>query len=185
MDGLANVSVGLGDITLAPDISLVPGFAAEDIVENRVGRLSATQLRSARRRVRSFAIGLAAAVGFATFLYRTEGIGLIWLVAFGIAIPLGVHRLWQAISDLRHPLIDFVEGDISLGRDDDSYFLRSGDKGFNLSQKAYTALRSGGPYRVFFLRRTNWVVGIEILPGWQPAPAKVAKKRFPFSIEIG
>jgi hypothetical protein len=185
MDGQASVAVGPGAITLAPDISCVHGFAEADIVENRAGRLSATQLRSARRRVRGFAFAVAMAVGLAIFFYRTNGAGFIWLITVGIAIPVGIHRLWQAICDVRNPMIDFVEGNISIECDEDSYFLRSDDKRFNLSEKAYTALRSGGPYRVFFLGRTNWVVGVEILPGWQPAPSKVAKRRFPFSIEIG
>jgi hypothetical protein len=185
MDGQASEAVGPGAITLAPDISCVPGFAADDIVENRAGRLSATQLRSARGRIWGLRFTVALVVGFAILLYRANGAGFIWLITFGIVIPVSIHRLWQARSDVRNPTIDFVEGDISIECDEGSYSLRSDDKRFNLSKKAYTALRSGGPYRVFFLGRTKWVVAVEILPNWQPAPAKAAKKRFPFSIEIG
>jgi hypothetical protein len=101
--------------------------------------------------------------------------GLVWVT----------WQLVHAHSDWTRPVIDVMEGDVSIGYDEGECFLRSGAKKLRLRGKAPKFLLPGGPYRVFYLDGLRLVVSAEVLPGWRPTTAVAAKKRFPFSIEIG
>ena len=168
-----------------PDLSTLPGFAADDVAANLGGRLSEAQTRILRVEVRNRGVGLVAIVAFSIFSWA-NGANLFWLGVLAIVVSSGIYRFVVAIAEMGNPLVGAVEGSVLVERDGDGdHALRVGGKRFSLSNKASTILIPGGPYRVFFLERANLLVGAQVLPGWRPNTSPSIKRRFPFSIGIG
>jgi hypothetical protein len=185
MERLAGVQVTSGNGSAAPYLANVLGFAAEDVAANLAGRLSDAQMPSVRMQVWNRAAGVAVVVGLAIFNCAT-GADFFWLAILAIAFTVGLYQFVAAVADLKNPVVNLFEGDVTIEGDEDGRrVLRAGNKTLSLTKRTPTAMRSGGPYRIFFLPRAKLVVGAEVLPGWRPIVSPPAKKLFPFSIRIG
>jgi hypothetical protein len=184
MDGQADEATDPGYITPTPDLSDLPGFQIDDVVANQAGRLSRVQVVAVRNHVISVGLAAAFLLAWNIVVFATNGISLPWVIVCGF-LGIVINRLCQTVSDMRDPKLAVIEGDVRTEEDDGIHLLHINGHELGLSSKAYEAIADGGPYRVFFLKGANLVVGGEVLPGWSPAGPPPAKKRFPFSIEIG
>jgi hypothetical protein len=184
MYGLVGAARDPGDITPAPDLSRVPGFGAVDVGTNIAGRLSDAQFVAVRNHALGLGTGAAFLSAFTFLVWMRGGISL-FVGINGVCIAVLIYRAARTAHDLINPQIAVLEGDVRTEQDEGQCTLHIDGHKLGLSGTAYRAIPCGGPYRIYFLQRANLVVGAEVLPGWRPAAPSAARKRFPFSIEIG
>src|SRR4029077_11164892 len=111
MDGQAGLSVGSADASLYPDISRSPGFRAEDVAANRIGRLTPVQMRSVAWKAARQGAFVALQMVFLGF-GLAHGPNLIFVAICGLAVVLGLRALVPTIGDLLKPSVEAIEGDV-------------------------------------------------------------------------
>ncbi len=162
-----------------PDLSVLSGYSLDDVCYNCVGRLSPRQAREATTSwLGQFASlsGLVAFIG--AFLAAWWGplvfIALIFMAFVG-------HRAVIDFQEIRAGWLSHVDGDIWTERRWDSeseqFFVHINDLRLEITRWAYTVLRDGGPYRIYYRPHAKRAVGGQVLPAWRPLLQPVATQR--------
>jgi len=149
----------------------VPGYSLDDIVYNCVGLQSPAQARQAIKIWLEALLGLGVLVVFVALW-----IAAWWLPFSAITLTLiGVvgRKLAVDFREIRAGHVSQVDGDIWTERRQDSeggdsIFVHVGDLRLDITKEAYTMLRDGGPYRIYYLPRAKRAVGGQVLPAWRP-----------------
>lgn len=160
-------------LSAPPDLSQLAGFSAEDILDNRNGRLSPTQRQHLGWRVFWELLGPSSLVALAIYGFGRCGFNLFTAALFLLfLIPL--YPIFLTIRDVRAGVVAVAEGNASTRFVPDpegagDYRLDLGDLHLDITGEACDVIRAGGGYRVFYLPVSKRLVGAEVLPGWQPA----------------
>ena len=176
---------------LSRKLAGVEGCRPQDLACNHEGRLSLEQ-RSMLLLMHFWrGVGLLVGMGFIAWFFAAAGFQLI--PAVGVVCVLW--EAWRLVRDTvevrRGQTTELVGAGIPVvERDDDGdeYYLEIEGRRLVLTREQFNALDPGGPYRVYYLHGSRQVVGIEVLPGWQPEPAPTeAPKpfRLPLRIQFG
>jgi hypothetical protein len=158
------------------------GFRAEDLDENRVGRLapaqsgyswaSITTVRILLLLLAILGFGAAALAVVAVVLNALPFFIALLLALLGIAFAGGLFFLER---DLRAPLRQ-LDGDLAKrvereGRLQTRHFyacVDPGDQCFEVPRRVFKLMPAGGPCRVYYTPGFKFLVNVELLPGWRP-----------------
>ena len=167
------------DRTLAPNgvpyLSVVPGYSLDDVRYNCVGRQSPAQKRQATKTLLARLVGTAFGGWLVGLFVAHVGVGVVtltWLIflgVFGLKSVLDFH-------EVRAGHISQADGDIwwkELNQDSETaeqFFVHIDGLRLKVTQQAYEALSTGGPYRIYYLPRAKRAVGGQVLPDWCPLP---------------
>jgi hypothetical protein len=162
-----------------PDLTVIPGFSLEDACYNCIGRQSPAQTRQGywKSLVGLFwlAVATVVVVFFIAHGSHLAYIGLVAIVIGVFAALRDAEAAWSGdVSQADGDIWTEIESDGDGGRD---YYLHLGELRLELTRAAYFALVPGGPYRIYYLRTRNRVVGGQVLPGWRPISHEVEEKR--------
>lgn len=156
------------------------GFRAEDLDQNRLGRIapgqsayswaSARTMRYVLGGIAVLAITAALLAQIASLLNSLPELVVPLLLLTGIPFAVGLTLIRR---DLNAPL-QHIEGMLSKrteweGRLHTRHSYVCVGQCFELPRHAFNHISAGGPCRVYYTPRFKFVVNVEILPGWQPA----------------
>jgi hypothetical protein len=161
--------------TTPPDLTSLNGFASEDLVYNREGRLSPNQQLELRRAAREKVYEICVVVAFAMLnlvVFHAHSPFVIIMGAFIIYLAV---RLVQRVGEFREGVVYEVVGDASAqfvpdSEGPDRYWLHIEGLKLEISDVIYAAFRPGGPYRIYYVAASNTAVGGEVLLDWRPIP---------------
>lgn len=162
---------------VAPDLSHIAGFSPADVSANSEGQLSPEQTRLAKKGILKAAAMIAVALAWIAWVAQGDG---FQLVAAGLMLCVSAYRLIRDLVALRDSTVTCVYGDAWVERRPDSYgpdSYRIHVAGLKLetSKVVYTALRPGGPYRIYYMPKRMRAVGGEVMSSWRSVPPPTAK----------
>jgi hypothetical protein len=143
-------------------------FTADDLAQNRVGRLSPQQIADATRAAVGSALLfllVVAVVLVVVFVVRPRGVALVFysLMLTGSLAVFGMMAA-AAIAARVQLRVESVQGPIQILGARRSSVLAIGRRRFSISENAGRALRAGDHYRVFGLAHTSTLLSLERLP---------------------
>lgn len=163
---------------VAPDLSHIAGFSPADVIANSEGRLSPEQTRLAKRGILKTAAMIAVALAWIAWVAQGDG---FQLVVGGLLICVSAYRLIRDLEALRDSTVTRVEGDAWVERlphseGPDSYRIQVASLTLETIKVVYTALRPGGPYRIYYMPKRMRAVGGEVLSTWRSVPSPTEKR---------
>jgi len=162
-----------------PDLTVLPGFSLEDACYNCIGRQSPTQKSQGYWKAVVSLFWLAVVTIFVVF-FIVHGSHLAYIALVAIAIGLfgalrDVEAAWSGeASQADGDVWTEAESDGDGGKE---YYLHLGEMKLQLTREVFLALVPGGPYRIYYCRSRNRVIGGQVLPGWRALPHEVEEKR--------
>lgn len=163
-------------IDVAPDLRSIPGFGDEDLLYNEGGRISPEQKSEVTHHILTqFAWMILLASFTLPFLSQ------FWVIAVAI---LAVEAFWmlrlaRLAWEVAGDAIEVVEGSaypevVDSENFQDRYYLVVSGKTLGTTQRVCDKLPAGGPYRVYYVRRSGRVLSARPLAGWRPRSASAS-----------
>ena len=171
-----------------PDLSMLPGFTAADLAINEMGALSHDQRQRVRNRLDMAVFGIALMVAITAFVAWSGG--YLTTVFYGILTLALTVKVTTGYFELRNPQVACYEGDAWAESDNDespSYTIHIADVELDTTSEVYRRFLRGGPYRIYALRGSSFVVSVQPLSNWRSLPEPPRKKSWwhGLTFEIG